>query len=260
MEIKENNIYLGDSYELIKSIPDKSIDLIVTDPPYEIEGIHPSGVIKERYENSYAKELADKNLDKGIDLSILKEFVRVLKKINIYLWCNKEQIIDYLDYFVKEKGCNWEMLIWAKDNPAPFCGTHYLKDKEYCLYFWETGAEVSVPYERGKTVFMTKVNKEDKKLYLHPTIKPVDIIKILIENSSNSKSDGGGIIFDPFLGSGTTCVAAKELGRKYIGFEINEKYYKIACDRLNGISKNGQTSLFDTDFEQLNLFGGNENE
>ena len=58
------------------------------------------------------------------------------------------------------------------------------------------------------------------------------------------------------MGSGTTAVAAKELGRSFIGFEINEEYYKIAIDRVNGIKQNGQMSLLDTDFEQLDLFKG----
>lgn len=70
----------------------------------------------------------------------------------------------------------------------------------------------------------------------------------------------GGLVFDPFVGSGTTCVASKELGLDYLGFEINEKYYKVAKDRLNGITQNGQMSLLDTDFEQLDLFGEKENE
>lgn len=60
------------------------------------------------------------------------------------------------------------------------------------------------------------------------------------------------IVLDCFCGSGTTCVAAKELNRRFIGMEINEEYHKIACDRLNGITADGQTSIF-TDFEQLEM-------
>lgn len=84
--------------------------------------------------------------------------------------------------------------------------------------------------------------------------KQKELVKRHIMNSSK-KSD---IILDPFLGSGTTAVASKQLGRQYIGFEINETYYKIAKDRLNGINQRGETSLLDTDFEQLylDLFGG----
>lgn len=249
-----NKIYLGDAYELIKQVPDKSVDLIITDPPYAIEGIHSSGILKSRKRGHFADEIKNNELDKGINLSILNEYIRIMKKINIYIWCNKSQIYDYITYFVKERNCSWEMLIWGKADPMAFCGTHYLVDKEYCLYFWETGAEIDIPFERGKTVFFSKKNITDKKDYGHPTIKPLEIIKVLIENSSKR----GGIIFDSFVGSGTTCVAAKELGRQYIGFEINEKYYQIATDRLNGIKANGQTDLFATDFEQLDLFNENK--
>lgn len=154
-------------------------------------------------------------------------------------------ILPLLKYFVEEKGCNYEILIWAKDNPIPFCGTHYLVDKEYCLYFWEQGATINIPFEKAKTVYLSKTNREDKNNYDHPTIKPIDIIENLIANSSG----GGCIILDPFLGSGTTCLAAKHLGRKYIGFEINEKFFKIAQDRLNGINAKGEMNLFDIDYE-----------
>ena len=237
-----NEIYLGDAYKLIKEMPDKSVDLIMTDPPYEIEGIgdKPTGVFRGR-KKTQSLELKEAGIDKGIDLKILDDFVRVMKKINIYIWCNKEQIYDYLTYFVKERNCNWEMIVWAKTNPPPFLNGHYLKDKEYCLYFWEKGVKIKPTFDSGKTVYLTKTNTKDKNDYLHPTIKPIEIIETLIKNSTG----GGAIILDPFAGSGTTCLAAKHLGLNYIGFEINEKFHKIAVDRLNGINQRGEMNLFD---------------
>lgn len=230
--METNRIYLGDAYELIKQVSDKSVDLIVTDPPYQIDGLHKdSGILKGR-KNSHNTQLLESNLGDGIDLKILDEFVRVMKKINIYLWCNKEQIYDYLTYFVKEKKCNFEIIVWAKENPSPFLNGHYLKDKEYCLYFWEKGVKVKPNFETGKTVYISKTNVADKKDYGHPTIKPEAIIENLIRNSS-----GGGLVLDPFVGSGTTCLAAKRLGLNYIGFEINPKYHQIAVDRLEGVTK-----------------------
>lgn len=188
MEIKTNNIYKGNAYELIKDIPDKSIDIIITDPPYEIQGLHSGqhGIFKKRGGHTYEKEMLEANLHKGIDLSILDEFVRVMKKINIYIWCNKEQIYDYLTYFVQKKKCNWEMLIWAKDNPPPFLNGHYLKDKEYCLFFWEKGVKVAPTWKTGKTVMLSKVNIMDKNEYGHPTIKPIEFIEIFLQNSLNA--------------------------------------------------------------------------
>lgn len=183
-----NKIYLGNAYELIKEIPDKSVDIIVTDPPYEIKGLHAGahGIFKERGGGKYEQEMVETDLGKGIDLSILDELIRVMKKINIYIWCNKEQIYDYLTYFAKERKCNWEMIIWAKDNPPPFLNGHYLKDKEYCLYFWEKGVKVKPSFKTGKTVYLTKTNVSDKNDFGHPTIKDINIIENLIKNSAPS--------------------------------------------------------------------------
>lgn len=245
MEI--NKIYCGDAYKLIKEIPDHSIDLIITDPPYDIQGIHGAGIMKSRKKGNFTREIEESGLAKGMDYAILDEFVRVLKKINVYIWCNKAMILPLLKYFVEEKKCNYEIIIWAKENPIPFCGTHYLVDKEYCLYFWEQGAAIDIPFERARTVYLSKNNIEDKKNYHHPTIKNIEIIKNMIANSSRE----GGVMFDPFLGSGTTALAAKHLKRNYIGFEIDEKYYKIACDRLNGITANGEMNLFETNFDKV---------
>lgn len=226
--MKTNEIYNGDSYKLIKDIPDKSIDLIVTDPPYLIGSLGHDGILK-RNKRCHAVELGQMNIINGFDLKILDEFVRVMKKINIYLWCNKEQIYDYIKYFVKDRKCNFEIIVWAKSNPAPFLNGHYLKDKEYCLYFWERGVKVKPSFETGRTVYISKKNVEDKKKYKHPTIKPCNIIENLIKNSC----EVGGVILDPFSGSGTTCVCAKKLNRQYIGFEINEEFWKISKERLN---------------------------
>ena len=235
-----NKIYFGDAYELIKKVPDKSIDLIMTDPPYEIGGLgENSGFLRGR-KTSHKVELGQSNLGVGVDLKILDDFVRVMKKINIYIWCNKEQIYDYLTYFVKNLKCNWEMIVWAKTNPPPFTCGHYLKDKEYCLYFWEKGIKVNPTFQNGRTFYLTSTNVYDKDNYLHPTIKDLSIVETLISNSCVN-----GTVLDPFVGSGTTCVACKHLGLDYIGFEINEKYYNIAVDRLNGINQKGKMNLLD---------------
>ncbi len=188
--MENDKIYLGDAYELIKQVPDKSIDLIVTDPPYEIKGIteRQTGFFKwSNKSNKYKDQLVSTNLGCGINLKILPELIRVMKKINIYIWCNKEQIYDYMTFFVKEHKCNFEYIVWAKTNPPPFVGSHYLKDKEFCMYFWERGAWLKGTFDTMKTVYESNTNIQDKELYNHPTIKPKYIIENLILNSS-----GGG--------------------------------------------------------------------
>lgn len=240
-----NKITLGDSYMLIKNIPDNSIDLIIIDPPYKFTGGGKmTGLFKDRGVR-YFDAIEGKGLDNNYDLKILDELMRVLKKINIYIWCNKEQLYQYFDYF-EDKNCLFEVLIWNKTNPIPLVNNQYITDKEYCLYFRERGYKIKGTYETKKTIYISPANVEDKKKYKHPTIKTINIIKNLIINSSNKED----IVLDCFSGSGTTCVAAKELERQFIGIEIDPEYHRISVDRLNGVLANGQISVF-TDINKL---------
>lgn len=245
--MKVNTIYNGDAYELIKQIPDKSIDLIVTDPPYLIENTN-GGT-----NNELGKSIKNMNTQlkmgeftHSIEESILDEFVRVMKKINIYIWCNHKQIPMYLDYFVNKYQCKFDILIRHKTNATPLFKNKYMTDKEYCLYFRKGAYCNPINYDTAKTVYNLPINIEDKKKFGHPTIKPLSIIENLIKNSSVE----GEVVLDPFLGSGTTAVACKELNRQYIGFEIDEKYYNIANDRLKGINQLSKVKSY----EQIKLF------
>lgn len=226
------NLVLGDAYEKIKTIPDKSIDLIITDPPYDISFKKPNKIKPNNRITlscqQVCQELYNAKITKGIDLLILDEFVRIMKKINIYIWCNRKQILPYLEYFVKEKNCKFDILVWIKSNPVPTCGKNYLNDKEYCLFF-RNGVELSTTYNTGHTYWITPTNKQDKKMYDHPTIKPLFIIETMLLNSSKE----GDIIFDPFSGSGTTGVAAVQNNRDFVGIEINEKYYEVSKKRIS---------------------------
>lgn len=221
----------GDSYKLLKTIPDNSIDLIVTDPPYLIESTDTGS--KSKLAKSIQKmnnQLAEGVLTKGINNDILEDFVRVMKKINIYIWCNHKQIPQYLDFFVTNLGCKFDIIIWNKSNATPLFNNKYLTDKEFCLYFRKGGFCNPVSYESAKTVYYQPINSKDKQMWKHPTIKPLNIIENLILNSSR----GGGIVLDPFMGSGTTGVACKLHNRDFIGMEIDDNFFQIAEERING--------------------------
>ena len=237
-----NTIQLGDCYELIKEIPDKSIDLIIIDPPYEFSTLGGQGIGSVR---KVFDEIENQKLNVGIDDKLFEELKRVMKEFNIYIWCNKTMIPKLIKYFVFENNCLMDIISWHKTNAMPLCGGTYMPDTEFCLYF-KKNRKLNTNYDTAKTHYELPINIDDKKKYKHPTIKPLNIIKNFIINSSNEND----IILDCFCGSGTTCVAAKELNRRFIGMEINEKYYKIAVDRLNGILANGQTTIF-TDFDKV---------
>lgn len=219
-----NKIYNMDCLEGMKLIPDNTIDLVVTDPPYLIE-TSGAGIYKQA-DKQYVKELND--MKDGFSTQVLDELCRIMKKINIYFFCSQKQIIPLLDYFVKGKKCNWNLLTWHKTNPVPACGNKYLTDTEFILFFRERGVRVYGEFNTKFTYYVTPLNQKDKKSYGHPTIKPINIVKNLIVNSSLEN----GLVFDPFMGSGTTAVAAIECGRNYLGYELNPDYYGICNKRI----------------------------
>jgi len=214
-----------DCIEGIKQLPDKSVDLVITDPPYKIE-TSGAGIYKQA-DKRYIKEL--NCMKDGFSKDVLDELCRVMKKINIYIFCSQKQIIPLLDYFVTKRNCNYNLLTWHKTNPIPACGNKYLTDTEFILFFREKGVKIYGEYKTKFTYYLTPLNQKDKKLYNHPTVKPLEIIQNFIINSSLE----GEIVLDPFMGSGTTAVACINTNRNYIGFEIDERYYKIAEKRIN---------------------------
>lgn len=263
-----NKIHLGDCYELIKQIPDKSINLVYIAPPYEIIGGGSGGCFgtsKRDYHAEYkklgrnehkreglriidnTKKLA-KNLNcicAGFDYSLLEELDRVMKNINIYIWCNKNQVSSLMKHY-EDKGCNIDLLVWCKTNPIPTCNNKYLSDLEYCVFARSKNTSLNGTYETKSKYYISGTNVQDKELYKHPTIKPLELVKNHIINSTQPND----IVLDCFCGSGTSCVASKETGRRYIGMEIDPEYHRIAVNRLNGITASGQLSIF-TDIEEL---------
>jgi len=178
----------------------------------------------------------------GFEDSVLEDFVRISKKTNIFIWCNKFQFKKMLE-FIFEKGFKFELLVWHKTNPLPMTSNIWLSDLEYCFWIAEYGVNLNDGYLLKSKAFSSGINQHDKSLYDHPSIKPIELVKRHLLHATQPND----IVLDCFSGSGTTCVAAKELGRHFIGIEIDEKYHKISVDRLNGICANGQTSIF-TDF------------
>lgn len=239
-----NNITLGDSYKLIKNIPDKSIDCIYVDIPYLFES---GGVSNTLLSKRIKKQMNNvlKNIRNGIDYNIFQEFKRILKYTNIFIWCSKEQIIDILNYW-KDENTNYEILVWTKTNPTPQTNGTWLPDIEYCLYFRNKGNRLNDGYDLKSKWYSSPINKADKDKYNHPTIKPLELVKRHIAHTTQEND----LVLDCFSGSGTTCVACKELNRRYIGIEINPEYHQISIDRLNGMLANGQIS-FDTDISKI---------
>lgn len=234
-----NKVINGDCYKIIKDIPDKSIDCIYVDIPY----LYSSGYHKHQNNCNVGinQDFVDslKNIINGIDYSIYDEFERITKKGNIFIWLSKEQILDTLNYFVK-KGYSYELLTWHKTNPQPLARNSWLSDTEYCLHLRKKGVLLNDGFELKKKWYVSSLNQFDKDKFKHPTIKPLSLVEQHIKHATIEND----LVLDCFCGSGTTCVACKNTNRRFIGIEINPKWYKIAVDRLNNVQVNGQQTLF----------------
>lgn len=209
----------------------KTVDLVVTDPPYDISEINGGGTVNTLKKlNQSLEDLNQSGLRESYDIRAFGErLFKLQKDVNAYFWCNKKQIPEYLSYYVLEKGCKFDIINWHKTNALPTYSNKYLSDTEYCLYFRKgKGRCFPEGYEDAKTYWLEPINHKDKKEFGHPTIKPLEFIKKLIRNSSKE----GETVFDPFMGSGTTGVACKELNRKFIGGDLDPKWCRLAKERI----------------------------
>lgn len=120
------------------------------------------------------------------------------------------------------------MGIWHKSNPAPLCNFKYLGDVEYWIYIKGNKSKIGGSYATKSMVYSSARNTKESKLYNHPTVKPVDLMEKFLINHTTEYS----VVLDPFMGSGTTGVACKNLNRNFIGIEMNVDYFNIACNRL----------------------------
>ena len=221
------DLRLGDCLELMKDIPDKSVDLVVIDPPYELETQRGGGFFRESNEKRRKYQDEIKSMMIGISEQLLDILCNKMKKVNMYIFCSRTQMLTLLNY-ANKNNFSWNLLTWHKTNPIPTCNNKYLNDTEYIVFMREKGVQVFGSYHTKKSYFITSVNKKEKQLYGHPTIKPLDIIENLIINSSQENDT----ILDCFMGSGTTGVACIKLNRNFIGIELDEKYFNIAKERI----------------------------
>ena len=253
--LKTNEIYNMDCLEGLRKMPDNSVDLILSDPPYFLETKKGkgTGVIKD---SPYLKEI-DCMCD-GFDLRILDECMRVLRG-NAFFFCSKEQIPMYIEYFA-DTDMNIQVLTWSKTDAPPLCCGKYLSDTEYIIYAYRVDSADKYPLITDHFITKRVRGNRNDPLY-HPCKKPIEILSTLIQSASKE----GDIVLDMFAGSASTMVSCIETGRRYIGFELMEKYYNAGKKRIelaleehpeyklksthlvakSDLVFNGETSMFD---------------
>lgn len=220
--LEVNKIYNMDCLEGMKCIEDKSIDLVVTDPPYKlVQG----GCTNKAVTLKGATNLKSGNVfsDNSIKFSDwIPEVYRVLKEnSHCYIMCNDRNLKELL---IESENAGFKLLnilVWKKKRHSP--NRYYLKNAEF-IVFLRKGKAKNIN-NMGTFQCLEVDNVKNK---LHPSEKPVKLMEIFICNSSKS----GDTVLDPFMGSGTVAISAINTGRKYIGFEINEEYCHMAEQRI----------------------------
>lgn len=207
-------IYHGDCLEIMKELPDKSVDLVLTDPPYGI------GADKNlRANTQYGKAVA---ASKDYGVGDWDNCVPGKMAFDMMLKISKRSCIFGGNFFELPPQCGW--LVWDKDN-----GNNGYAD---CELAW-TNYQSAIRRLRFRWMGMLQQDMKNKEYRYHPTQKPIPVMRWAIEKCDFVAAT----ILDPFLGSGTTAVACKELNRKCIGIEISEKYCEIAVKRLKNTIK-----------------------
>lgn len=205
----ENQIICGDCVEVMKEIPSESVDLVVTDPPY-LAG----------YRSRDGRECVNDDNDAWL-IPAFAEVYRVLKDDTFCVCFYGWHKVDRFLHAWREAGFRTlEQLIWEKDYPSSVGMVQRFHEAAYLL------AKGRPP--RPQIILRSILEWRYTGDELHPTQKPVIAILPLIMAYSRK----GDIVLDPFAGSGTTAVAAHQLGRCYIGIEISNKYARIAEARL----------------------------
>lgn len=202
---------IGDCLELMKKMPDKSIDLILTDIPYNIS---------QKSQGLRRLDYGDWDKQKGMEKEWIKSMLRIIRG-TLIVFCGKKQLSGIL---IEMELCGLinRPLIWKKPNPTVLnCNRHYIEATEFMAYGKCHGAYFRPNYKHNLFEYQAPHTR------LHPTQKPIELIEELILDTTKV----GDTILDPFLGSGTTLLACRNTGRNGIGFDINPDYELIIKER-----------------------------
>ena len=240
MRFEFDKIYNMDCLEGMEYMPDESIDLIVTDPPYKVTQNggcgNMSGYVKSE---AYRKGRVFKHNDIDIE-EYLPHFYRILKnKGHCYIMCNNLNLPHFFDVISKSGFHFTKLLVWDKKNKI--CSRYYMCQVEY-IFFLRKGSDKQIN-ECGTSDLLSYSNPRDKMKdgsNIHDSQKPVRLMQTLIECSSNEDE----VVFDPFIGSGTTAVAAIKSNRRFIGFELDKHYFDIANKQIISEMRKKSKKLF----------------
>ena len=241
--IELNHIYNESCIETLRKIPNNFIDIVVTSPPYNMNlrirnGEYCSRQITKEFSTKY--EGFDDNLPideyYNLHLNVLKELIRTSSIIfyNIQIVTGSKRaifkIIGELSDFLKE------IIVWDKGYAQPAMSPHVLNRRTELLLVFDSKNAISrkfetANFERGTLDDIWNIKRGRKKVDSHSAVFPEELVKTILENFSKEND----IVYDPFMGTGTTALVAKKLNRRYIGSELTFHYFELINQRIKDL-------------------------
>ena len=229
-----NKIYNEDCIEGMKNISDNSIDLIVTDPPYLVK--YKTGRRKDK-SHKFTKEILNDDNEQLLK-DYIKECHRIMKDDTaMYMFCSSNKV----DFFKQELDQYFtikNMIIWVKNSHTAGDLQSAFGRKYEIVFLVNKGRS---KFNGTRLTDVWEFKRVAGKGQLHQNQKPVEMIEQCIEKHSNEND----VVFDGFMGSGTTAIACINTNRNYIGFELDEEYYETSIKRINNHVKDKQIDLLE---------------
>ncbi len=218
----------GNCYKKLKRIEDESVDLILTDPPYNLAN-YSTGNIKADWRKVLNNDIAvwDQSV---LDIAVLKkEFLRIIKPTgNIFIFTAYNLLGDW-HKALDPAFDTFQVMVWHKTNPPPkLRRAGFLNSCELICCVWNKGHTWNFTTQKEMHNFLETPICMGKERLKHPTQKPVKVLKHILKIASNE----GSMVLDPFMGVGSTGAACKEMNRNFIGIELEKNYVNLARKRM----------------------------
>ena len=213
------NLMRGDCLERMKEIPDGSVDMVLTDPPYGMDYQSNRRVVKQKF----VKIENDNHLSWTEDF--IEQCWRVMRQnTSLYFFCSWHNI-DFFKQAIERKFKIKNVVVWVKNNHGSGdLKAGYAPKHEFVIY-----ANKGRCLNRGKRIpDVMEFDKVSSSKLVHPTEKNISMLEVFIKQSS----DHSNVVLDPFMGSGTTGVACLKTSRNFIGIELDHDYFEIAKQRI----------------------------
>lgn len=210
---EQARLYLGDCLEILPGLPRP--DALVMDPPYILAT---AGAGKFRKSRPYLNDITAGEMDQGFDLSLLSAW----RADSIVVFCHNDQLYQVLP-ILRAEFHRHVLCFWNKTNPMPVANKHYQPDLEPYIHAWQANAHPLGELADKKRRWDGPVGKSE---WDHPTVKPLGLMLKILRNVN------GQTVCDPYMGTGTTGVAAVLSGRRFVGIEKDPRWFDIACRRL----------------------------